>query len=112
MNTVSFWRTPKRSNRLRQLICCQISTVFTKGQSMRRHLLQFLIMNIDYYSPLPKTSNLTPPKLMRNTAKPEAKTISPVRSGNASHMERLQDMEHMLIETSGVVTYILGTLDG
>ncbi len=44
----------------------QIYTVFAKGQSMRRHLLQFLAVNIDYYSPLPKTSNLTPPELMRN----------------------------------------------
>ncbi len=48
---------------------CQICTVFTKGQSRQRHLLRFLAMNIDHYSPLPKTSNLTPPELMRNPGK-------------------------------------------
>jgi hypothetical protein len=51
---------------LRKLIYYQIYTMFTKGQSMRRHLLQSLAVNIVYYSSLPKTSNLTPSELMRN----------------------------------------------
>jgi hypothetical protein len=43
--------------------------MFTKGQSMRRHLRQYFASGIAYYSSLPKTLKLTPPELMRNAGR-------------------------------------------
>jgi hypothetical protein len=45
----------------------QINTMFTKGQPGGAIFCSVLAANIDYYGSLPKTLNLTPPELMRNT---------------------------------------------
>jgi hypothetical protein len=39
--------------------------MFTKGQSMRRHLRQYFASE-HIYGSLPKTLKLTPPELMKN----------------------------------------------
>jgi hypothetical protein len=41
--------------------------MFTKGQSMQRHLRQYFASEHSLHSSLPKTLKLTPPELMRNT---------------------------------------------